>query len=115
MLGWIKIYSHPCDGPPPARALASDTKSKKRKEDIWIEALKTKPIRTALKSLKKQKIVHPNRPSICNFDFLWCRYLVIGVTVHLTFYRIAIEEQIQSVLSRCTQERVFRINSPSLV
>ena len=53
MLGWIKIYSRPCAGP--AGALASDTKSKRRKEDIWIEALKTKPIRTALKFLKKQK------------------------------------------------------------
>ena len=56
MLGWIRIYGHPCAGPSgPARALASNRKSEKRKENIWIEALKTKPIRTALKFLKKQK------------------------------------------------------------
>ena len=56
MLGWIRIYGHPCAGPSgPARALASNRKSEKRKENIWIEALKTKLIRTALKFLKKQK------------------------------------------------------------
>ena len=65
MLGWIRIYGHPCAGPAgPARALASDTKSKKRKENNWIEALKTKLIRTALKFLKNRNIAHPNRPSI---------------------------------------------------
>ena len=81
MLGWIRIYGHPCAGPAgPARALAGNRKSKKRKENIWIQALKTKPIRTALKFLKNRKIVHPNRPSIqkvrflagtSDFDFWW--------------------------------------------
>ena len=63
MLGWIRIYGHPCAGPSgPARALASNRKSEKRKENIWIEALKTKPIRTALKILKKQKNGTPESP-----------------------------------------------------
>ena len=39
----------------PAQAPGGDRKSEKRKENIWIKALKTKPIRTALKFLKKQK------------------------------------------------------------
>jgi hypothetical protein len=56
MLGWIRIYGHPCAGPAgTARALAGNRKSKKRKENIWIQALKTKTIRTALKFLKTQK------------------------------------------------------------
>ena len=63
MLGWIRIYGHPCAGPSgPARALASNRKSEKRKENIWIEALKTKLIRTALKFLKKQKDSTPESP-----------------------------------------------------
>ena len=39
----------------PARAIVEIRKCEKRKENIWIQALKTKPIRTALKFLKKQK------------------------------------------------------------
>ena len=63
MLGWIRIYGHPCARPAgPARALTGDTKSKKRKENIWIEALKTNLIRTALKFLKKQKNSTPESP-----------------------------------------------------
>ena len=61
----------------PARALASDRKSEKRKENIWIGALKTKPIRTALKFLKNRKIIYMNHPSIRYFGFLWCRHLVL--------------------------------------
>ena len=61
MLGWIRIYGNPCAGPAgPARALASNSKSGKRKENIWIQALKTKTIRTALKILENRKIVHSN-------------------------------------------------------
>ena len=72
------IYGPRSTGPAgPGLAPFGITKSKERKENIWIEALKTKPIRTALKFLKKQKIVHPNRPSIRDFDFLWCRLLVM--------------------------------------
>ena len=63
MLGWIRIYGHPCAGPAgPARALAGNRKSKKRKENIWIQALKTKTIRTALKFLKTQKSSTPESP-----------------------------------------------------
>ena len=82
MLGWIRIYGHPCAGPAgPTRALASDTKSKTEGRHLdWSFENKTHSNR--LEIPEKQKMVHPNRPSICNFDFLWCRYLVIGVTMH---------------------------------
>ena len=59
MVKYIMIYDHLCVGP--ARTRPGDCrtveirKSEKRKENIWIQALKTKPIRTALKFLKKQK------------------------------------------------------------
>ena len=62
MLGWIRIYGNPCAGP--ARALASKSKSEKRKENIWIQALETKAIKTALKVLGNRKIVHSNPLSI---------------------------------------------------
>jgi hypothetical protein len=39
----------------PAQAPGGDRKSEKRKENIRIQALKTKTIGTALKFLKKQK------------------------------------------------------------
>ena len=56
------IYGPRSTGPAgPGRAPFGITKSKERKENIWIEALKTKLIRTALKFLKNRKIVHPNR------------------------------------------------------
>ena len=65
------IYGHPCAGPSgPARALACNRKSEERKENIWIQALKTKAIRTALKILKKQEKVHVNRQSIREVHFL---------------------------------------------
>ena len=64
------IYGHPCAGPSgPARALASNRKSEKRKENIWIEALKTKLIRTALKFLKKQENSTPESPNYSQFQF----------------------------------------------
>ena len=71
------IYGHPCAGPSgPARALASNRKSEKRKENIWIEALKTKLIRTALKFLKKQKNSTPESPKYSHLgrtsDFDFC-------------------------------------------
>ena len=47
-------------------------------------SFENKPIRTALQFLREQEIVHPNRPSIRQFDLFWCRQLMIGVTVHLT-------------------------------
>ena len=62
MIGWIRVYGNPCAGP--ARALASNNKSGKRKENIWIQALKIKTIRTALKILENRKIVHSNPLSI---------------------------------------------------
>ena len=85
MLGWIRIYGHPCAGPAgPARALAGNRKSKKRKENIWIQALKTKTIRTALKFLRHRKIEHPNHPSIRKVSFLhhglWSLIYLLQVT-----------------------------------
>ena len=53
MVKYIMSYDHLCVGP--ARATVEIRKCEKRKENIWIQALKTKPIRTALKFLKKQK------------------------------------------------------------
>ena len=49
MLGWIRIYGHPCAGPAgPTRALASDTKSKKQKGSTVPAAyLERKHVRTA--------------------------------------------------------------------
>ena len=71
------IYGPHSTGPAgPGRAPFGITKSKERKEGIWIEALEPNPMRTALKFLKKNT-VHPNRPSIRDFDFLWCRLLVM--------------------------------------
>ena len=59
MVKYVMSYDHLCVGPAraggPARATVEIRKLEKRKENIWIQALKTKPIRTALKSLKKQK------------------------------------------------------------
>ena len=70
MLGWIRIYGHPCAGPAgPARALAGNRKSKKRKENIWIQALKTKTIRTALKFLKTHKNNTPESPKYLQLWF----------------------------------------------
>ena len=70
MLGWIRIYGHPCAGPAgPARALAGNRKSKKRKENIWIQALKTKTIRTALKFLKTHKNSTPESPKYLQLWF----------------------------------------------
>ena len=39
---------------PARRAIVEIRKCEKRKENIWIQALKTKPIRTALKFLEKK-------------------------------------------------------------
>ena len=56
MVKYVMSYDHLCVGPAGARrATVEIRKSEKRKENIWIQALKTKPIRTALKFLKKQK------------------------------------------------------------
>ena len=85
MLGWIRIYGHPCAGPAgPARALASNRKSEKRKENIWIEALKTKLIRTALKFLKKQKNSTPESPKYSRFRFSLVQTFGDVVTMALT-------------------------------
>ena len=79
------IYGHPCAGPSgPARALASNRKSEKRKENIWIEALKTKLIRTALKFLKKQKNSTPESPKYSRFRFSLVQTFGEVVTMALT-------------------------------
>ena len=87
MLGWIRIYGHPCTGPAgPARALAGNRKSKKRKENIWIQALKTKTIRTALKFLKTHKNSTPESPKYLQLWFSLVQTFgdMIVMTMHLT-------------------------------
>ena len=51
----------------PAQAVVGVRKSKKRKENVWVEALKTNAIRTALKLLKKQKNSTPESPKYSRF------------------------------------------------
>ena len=54
----------------PARATVEIRKLEERKENIWIQALKTKPIRTALKFLKKQKDSTSESPKYSQSWFL---------------------------------------------
>ena len=84
MLGWIRIYDRPRPGPsgPPERS--PTTENRKTIVKYSDSSFENKPIRTALQFLREQEIVHPNRPSIRQFDLFWCRQLMIGVTVHLT-------------------------------
>jgi hypothetical protein len=81
------IYGPRSTGPAgPGWAPFGIIKSKERKENIWIEALKTKPIRTALKFLKKQKNSTPESPKYSRFRFSLVQTFGEVVTMALTWH-----------------------------
>ena len=70
MVRYIMIYDHLC---------VEIRKSEKRKENIWIQALKTTPIRTALNSWKKKQ-----KNSMSNKvlkDYLQQKSVNLGISV----------------------------------
>ena len=77
---------HLCVGPARATAEIRTRKSKKRKENIWIQALKTKTIRTALKFLKTHKNSTPESPKYLQLWFSLVQTFgdMIVMTMHLT-------------------------------